>query len=127
MKYDLKKIMSRAWKIKEKYDQKTKNQLWNHNDFRELKAEETALFSECLKAAWKEAKRAVELRNKFADVIELSEETAAEMAEVETKVSMEECRDVQARWNIWSGIRAYYNFSCWSRYKNSKRCNYVAL
>lgn len=127
MKYDLRKIMKRAWEIKERFDWKKRNQLLVHNDFRELREEEKALFSECLKAAWKEAKRAVELRNKFADVIELSEETAAEMAAVETKVSMDELKDVQARWNIWSGIRAYYNFSCWSKYKNSKRFNYVAL
>ena len=76
MKYDLKKIMRRAWKIKEKYDQKSKNQLWNHNDFRELKAEETALFSECLKAAWKEAKRASELEKELKIKKEQSERLA---------------------------------------------------
>ena len=65
MKYNLKKIMSRAWEIKELVDQKTKNSLLNRNIFRELKKEEKALFSECLKEAWKEAKRASELEKEL--------------------------------------------------------------
>ena len=73
MKYDLRKIMKRAWEIKELVDQKTKNSLLNRNIFRELKKEEKALFSECLKEAWKEAKRASELEK------ELKIKTAGEL------------------------------------------------
>lgn len=126
MKYDLKKIMKRAWEIKEKYDQKTKNQLWNHNDFRELKAEETALFSECLKAAWKEAKRASELEKE----LKIKREQSERLAKKETQLSLQECEDVSVAWNIWHGTkvsRAYFKVAGWSNYANSKRYNYVEL
>lgn len=57
MKYDLKKIMTMAWGLKKEYDRKAKNSKWNRNDFSPLKEEEKALFSECLKIAWEEAKK----------------------------------------------------------------------
>lgn len=126
MKYDLKKIMKRAWEIKEKYDQKSKNQLWNHNDFRELKAEEAALFSECLKAAWKEAKRASKLEKE----LKIKKEQSERLAKKETELSMKEYRDLSVSWNIWNGTRvsrAYFRVSSWSNYANSKRYNYVEL
>ena len=68
--------MKRAWEIKELVDQKTKNSLLNRNIFRELKKEEKALFSECLKEAWKEAKRASELEKELKIKKEQSERLA---------------------------------------------------
>lgn len=35
-KYNLSKIMKRAWEIKERADRKTKNSNWNRNIFRAL-------------------------------------------------------------------------------------------
>lgn len=51
-----KQVMKRAWEIKKEADRKTKNQLLNHNIFRELKDSEKAIFAICLKMAWDEAK-----------------------------------------------------------------------
>lgn len=126
MKYDLRKIMKRAWEIKELVDQKTKNSLLNRNIFRELKKEEKALFSECLKAAWKEAKRASELEKE----LKIKREQSERLAKKETELSMKEYRDLSVSWNIWNGTRvsrAYFRVSSWSNYANSKRYNYVEL
>lgn len=126
MKYDLRKIMRRAWEIKELVDQKTKNSLLNRNIFRELKKEEKALFSECLKEAWKEAKRASELEKE----LKIKKEQSERLAKKETELSMKEYRDLSVSWNIWNGTRisrAYFRVSSWSNYANSKRYNYVEL
>lgn len=56
MKFDLSKIMKRAWEIKKEEDRKTKNMKWNHNDFSELQESEKASFGICLEMAWEEAK-----------------------------------------------------------------------
>lgn len=56
MKFDLSKIMKRAWGIKKEEDRKVKNMKWNHNDFSELKESEKASFGICLEMAWEEAK-----------------------------------------------------------------------
>lgn len=126
MKYNLKKIMKRAWEIKELVDQKTKNSLLNRNIFRELKKEEKALFSECLKEAWKEAKRASELEKE----LKIKKEQSERLAKKETQLSLQECEDVSVAWNIWHGTkvsRAYFKVASWSNYANSKRYNYVEL
>ena len=126
MKYDLRKIMKRAWEIKELVDQKIKNSLLNRNIFRELKKEEKALFSECLKEAWKEAKRASELEKE----LKIKKEQSERLAKKETELSMKEYRDLSVSWNIWNGTRvsrAYFRVSSWSNYANSKRYNYVEL
>ena len=57
MKFDLGKIMRRAWEIKKDEDRKERNIKLNHNDFSPLKASEKALFSVCLEIAWEEAKK----------------------------------------------------------------------
>ena len=60
MKYDLSKIMGRAWEIKKEADRKVKNSKLNRLDFSELKASEKAVFSICLAMAWGEAKKEAE-------------------------------------------------------------------
>ena len=52
----MKNVMKRAWEIKKEFDRKERNAKMNHNDFSPLKDSEKALFSECLKMAWEEAK-----------------------------------------------------------------------
>lgn len=56
MKFDLSKIMKRAWEIKKCEDRKIKNSKWNHNDFSELKESEKTVFGICLQMAWEEVK-----------------------------------------------------------------------
>lgn len=59
MKYDKKEIMKRAWEIKKDADRRTLNDIWiTKPQVKELKPEEKALFSECLKLAWSEVKKA---------------------------------------------------------------------
>ena len=57
MKYNLSKIMKRAWEIKKEEDRKTKNMKWNHNDFSELQESEKSSFGICLEMAWEEVKK----------------------------------------------------------------------
>lgn len=59
MKYDLSKIMKRAWEIKKGEDRKVKNSKLNHNDFSALKENEKASFGICLSMAWEEIKKVV--------------------------------------------------------------------
>lgn len=56
MKFDLSYIMKKAWDIKRKADTEVRNRKFNHNDFSPLADSEKALFSECLKEAWRIAK-----------------------------------------------------------------------
>lgn len=60
MKFDLSKIMRRAWEIKRAEDIKRTNIKWLHNDFSALKDSEKALFGICLEMAWEEAKEVKE-------------------------------------------------------------------
>lgn len=57
MKFNLSKIMKRAWEIKKEEDRKVKNSKWNHNDFSELQESEKASFGICLSMAWEEVKK----------------------------------------------------------------------
>lgn len=125
-KYNLSSIMKRAWEIKRTADRKTKNSNWNRNIFRELEESEKAPFSECLKLAWAEQRRSLELAEKY----NVTKEEADIMAQEETFLSMEEEDDAEVRWNIWTAYgyrRAYYKVSGWSKYRNSKKCNYVSI
>lgn len=122
-KYNLAKIMKRAWEIKREADRKIENQLWNLMIFREMEEKEKAPFSECLKLAWEEARRSIKLMEKY----NVTKAAADAMAEQETYISMQERTEVSVSWNIWRGIRAYFKVSGWSTYRNNKRTNYVAI
>ena len=123
-KYNLSEIMKRAWEIKAEYDEREKNILLNHNIFRELEESEKALFSECLKMAWKEAKRANEIEEEY----KIKHVNAARMAKKETRMVMaKECGRIT--WKVWRNYgkcRAYYTVSNWSRYQNNKG-HYIEL
>lgn len=119
MKYNMSKIMRRAWEIKRDAEWEVKHQLINRNIFRELYQEEKAIFSECLKMAWEEAKKSAEYTEKY----NVTEEMADRMAAKENELKGE-----KVTWNIWAGyglVRAYYHVSSWSKYQNSKKTNYV--
>ena len=123
-KYNLSEIMKRAWEIKAEYDEREKNILLNHNIFRELEESEKALFSECLKMAWKEVKRANEIEEEY----KIKHVNAARMAKKETRMVM--AKEGKLTWKLWKGyskFRAYYTVSGWSKYQNNKKCNYIEL
>lgn len=125
-KYNLSKIMKRAWEIKSTADRKAKNSNWNRNIFRSLEESEKAPFSECLKLAWAEEKRSLEL----ADEYNVTKVAADVMAEEETELSMKEGSKVEVKWNIWTGYgykRAYYKVSGWAKYRNNKKDNFVSI
>lgn len=125
-KYNLSKIMKRAWEIKNTADRKAKNSNWNRNIFRSLEESEKAPFSECLKLAWAEKKRSLEL----ADEYNVTNAAADVMAEEETELSMKEGSKVEVKWNIWTGYgykRAYYKVSGWAKYRNNKKDNFVSI
>lgn len=125
-KYNLSKIMKRAWEIKNAADRKAKNSNWNRNIFRSLEESEKAPFSECLKLAWAEEKRSLEL----ADEYNVTNAAADVMAEEETELSMKEGSTVEVKWNIWTGYgykRAYYKVSGWAKYRNNKKDNFVSI
>lgn len=119
-KYNLTKIMKRAWEIKKEADRKTLNNNYNRNIF-ELKEEQKAIFGECLKMAWEETKKA----EYYAEKYDISVAAAAVMIEKETSLDEE-----KVTWTIWSNYgkkRAYYKVSGWSKYQNSKSDNYVNI
>lgn len=125
-KYNLSKIMKRAWEIKNTSDRKAKNSNWNRNIFRSLEESEKAPFSECLKLAWAEEKRSLEL----ADEYNVTKAASDVMAEEETELSMKEGSKVEVKWNIWTGYgykRAYYKVSGWAKYRNNKKDNFVSI
>lgn len=125
-KYNLSKIMKRAWEIKNTADRKAKNSNWNRNIFRSLEESEKAPFSECLKLAWAEEKRSLEL----ADEYNVTKAASDVMAEEETELSMKEGSKVEVKWNIWTGYgykRAYYKVSGWAKYRNNKKDNFVSI
>ena len=109
MKYNLAKIMKRAWQIKKEEDRKALNRAYNHNR-RTVEDTEKALFSECLKIAWEEAKNVENLSEK------------------ETELKIEEGGEV--KWNIWRKYgknRAYYTVSTRSNYADRKKDNFVEI
>lgn len=69
MKFDLSKIMKRAWEIKEEEERVIKNRKLNHNDFSPLEAKDKMVFGICLSMAWEEAK-------KEANTVKVEENTA---------------------------------------------------
>lgn len=124
MKYDLTRIMKRAWEIKDATDRNTKKTIMNMIGYRELRAEEKAPFGECLKISWAEAKRVEEI----ADEYQVTTKEAEKMAAKETDLETEAAGNVY--WNIWTGgnkKRAYYKCSRWCKHQNSKYTNFVSL
>lgn len=123
-KYNLSKIMKRAWEIKEAADRKSCNQLRNHNVFRELEESEKAPFSICLKLAWEEAKKAVE----YAEKLNISMDNALVITAKETELIRDYSGNVT--WKIWKNygkFRAYYTVDTRSKYANNKKSNFVEL
>ena len=123
-KYDMSKIMKRAWEIKKEEDRKTVNRLYIRNEFRELRENEKTLFSECMKLAWDEAKKAAIISEKY----DVSYNEAIIIAEKDSELTKEFGGSV--KWNIWRNYgknRAYYTVSTKSNYANKKKNNYVEL
>lgn len=124
-KYDISKIMKRAWEIKRSEDTKKHNSVLNlESAYRELREDEKALFSECLKMAWKEAKRACDIEEEYS----VSKEDSMKMSKKETELKSEGHYGIT--WNIWSRYgycRAYYKCADNSKYQNDKKDHYVNL
>lgn len=117
-----KQVMKRAWEIKKEADNRTRNQLLNHNIHRELEESEKAIFAVCLKMAWEEVKKASEIAQRYDVTIE----NALVMAEKETELN----REGTVTWRIWKNYgkyRAYYTVSGRSKYANNKKDNFVEL
>lgn len=130
MKYDRKEIMKRAWEIKKDADRRTFGSIVNREPRRqELKPEEKSIFSECLRLAWAEVRKAEELAEKLS----ISEENALRLVKKEhelvaTDWTVRSVNDIS--WKLWSGYgfkRAYFRVSGWSKYANSKKYNFVEL
>lgn len=116
----MKNVMTRAWEIKREEDRKMRNRAMRKENRFELKESEKAVFAECLKMAWEEAKKAEKLAKKY----NVSVENAAIMAAKENEL------DDDVTWNVWSGyghLRAYYNCASRSKYANNKKDNFVEL
>lgn len=125
-KYNVAKIMRRAWEIKKEADRRMRNSLYNRMIMREMEESEKAIFGECLKLAWEEEKKSVELAEKY----KVKKEEAEEMAKEETELAMDAKGEVEVRWNIWTGYgyrRAYFRVAGWSKYRNNKKTNFVEL
>lgn len=73
MKFDLSKIMKKAWEIKKEADRKVKNSKLNRLDFSELKQSEKAVFSICLAMAWEEAKKDAETITITSNVVRVQD------------------------------------------------------
>ena len=69
MKFDLSKIMKRAWEIKEEEERVIKNRKLNHNDFSPLEANTARV------QAWFLAKKCGSEVSNFGDTIEILKET----------------------------------------------------
>lgn len=73
MKFDLAKIMRRAWEIKKEEDRLSRNRKMIHNDFSALKESEKAVFGICLAIAWEEAKKSSEKETNLDNVMVIKE------------------------------------------------------
>lgn len=130
MTYNRKEIMKRAWEIKKDADRRTLHNIKNKTpQTAELKPEEKAIFSECLKLAWAEVRKAEEL----AEKLKISAENALKLAEKEHELVATDwtvrCVD-NITWKLWSGYghkRAYFRVAGWSKYANSHKYNFVEL
>ncbi len=123
-KYSTKMIMKRAWEIKKEVDIKTMNALLNNNIVRPLEPSEKAVFSECLKMAWAEAKRAAAI----AEEHHVSYRNAAKMAAKEAELKEEFGGNVTFKmWTKYGKVRAYYTVDSRSSYQNSRKDNFVEL
>lgn len=123
-KYNTKIIMKRAWEIKKEADRKALNALYNNGIIRPLEPSEKAVFSECLKMAWAEAKRAESL----AEEHHVSYKSAAKMAAKEAELKAEFGGNVTFKiWSKYGKNRAYYTVDSRSSYQNSDKKNFVEL
>lgn len=120
----MKNVMTRAWEIKRTEDRKMLKRAMGKESRFELKECEKAVFAECLKMAWEEAKKA----EKIAEKYNVSVENAQIIVAKETEL-VADCH-YGISWNIWSGyglVRAYYTCEDRSKYANSKKDNFVEL
>ena len=121
---DMKNVMTRAWEIKREEDRKMRNRAMRKENRFELKECEKAVFAECLKMAWEEAKKAEKIAEKYNVSVENAQIIVAKENEL-----LSDCH-YGISWNIWSGyghIRAYYKCEDMSKYANSKKTNFVEL
>lgn len=130
MKYDRKEIMKRAWEIKKDADRRIlHNIIIVEPARRELKSEEKAIFSECLKLAWAEVRKA----NELVEKLNISVENGLRLAKKEYELSatdwtVSSVNDIS--WKLWSNYglkRAYFRVRGWSKYANSQKYNFVEL
>lgn len=120
----MKDIMARAWEIKREEDRKMKNRAMRKENRFELKESEKAVFAECLKMAWEEAKKAEKIAEKYNVSLENAQIIVAKENEL-----LADCH-YGISWNIWSGygrLRAYYRCEDMSKYANNKKDNFVEL
>jgi len=124
-KYNLSKIMNRAWEIKKEEDRLKLNRKRNlYPATSRLEDNEKALFSICLKMAWAESRKASEIEKE----LKVTADQAAAIVEKETELGRK--YNGAVRWSIWNGYgkcRAYYKISGLSSYQNSKKDNFIAL
>lgn len=125
-KESLRKIMKRAWEIKDEADRRTLYRVWSReSNIRDLRPEEKAVFGECLKIAWAEFRRASVISMQYG----VTEELAAAMAAKENYVKVEYDGNVSS-WRIWRNYgkcRAYYKVDVFSKYQNSKSIYFVEV
>lgn len=120
----MKNIMARAWEIKKEADRKMVNRALRMENRSELKDSEKAIFGECLKMAWAEAKKAEQVSKD----LEISAENAQIIVAKES--DLVEAGHCGIKWNVWSGYgryRAYYTCEDRSKYANNKKDNFVEL
>lgn len=124
MNKNLSAVMKRAWEIKKEFEQEEKRVLSVRNELRELKEEEKAVFSVCLKMAWAEARKAATVAEKY----NVSFEDAMKIVAQENRMIVTYGGTVT--WRIWRNYgkaRAYYTCSGRSKYQNNKKDNYIDL
>lgn len=118
-------IMKRAWEIKKDIDLKTKNMISViESRPRNLKEEEKAVFGECLKMAWQEAKEESDMVEK----LEVSHEEYLKIAEKKTELLL--AGEYGIKFIIWHNYgkkRAYWKCASYSKYQDSKKDHYINL
>lgn len=118
-------IMKRAWEIKKDIDLKTKNMISViESRPRNLKEEEKAVFGECLKMAWQEAKEESDMSRR----LEVSHEEYLKIAAKKTELLL--AGEYGIKFIIWHNYgkkRAYWKCDSYSKYQDSKKEHYVTL
>ena len=118
-------IMKRAWEIKKDIDLKTKNNFSIiESRPRDLKPEEKAIFGECLKMAWQEAKEEANMSKE----LEVSHEEYLKIAAKKTELLL--AGEYGIRFIIWCNYdkkRAYWKCDSYSKYQDFKKDHYINL